>query len=247
MFIGALAKTAADALISVLLAPECAVCNAVLATSLDGCVCRNCWASVQPIILPVCDACGDPLPRAIDSQVCHSCSLRPRVIDRARAIGEYDGTLRDIIHALKYQQRLSVARGLAALMRSPGRELLEAADLAVPVPLHRRRERTRGFNQAHELARHLGLPVGPVLVRARHTASQVELPADRRHANVQGAFTLRGRWIGRSAGVKGQTIVLVDDVSTTGSTLEACASVLKEAGAAQVYALTAARVVTKRH
>jgi ComF family protein len=166
------------------------------------------------------------------------------VIHRARAIGEYDGTLRDIIHALKYQQRHSLAAGLAALMRTAGGRLLRDADCVVPVPLHPRRERARGFNQARELARRLGLPVVDALLRAKYTVPQVDLPADRRHANVQGAFRLDRPLFGRAARVKGLRVVVVDDVSTTGSTLDECAAVLKSAGAAEVWGLTAARVPT---
>src|SRR5947208_13183225 len=130
------------------------------------------------------------------------------------------------------------------MMRGRGREMLENADCVVPVPLHRRRERSRGFNQARELARHLGLPVFDILVRRRYTRSQIELAADRRHANVHGAFALRRNWFGPPPGPGGRTLVLVDDVSTTGATLEACAVVLKASGATVIYALTAARVVT---
>ena len=154
--------------------------------------------------------------------------------------------MRQVIHAFKYDRRRSLAAGLAAMMRERGREMLENADGVVPVPLHRRRERSRGFNQARELAGHLGLPVLDILVRRRHTRSQIELAADRRHANVHGAFALRPRWFRRPAGLGGLTVVLVDDVSTTGATLEACAVVLKESGAAGIYALTAARVATFR-
>lgn len=163
-------------------------------------------------------------------------------------MGAYEGTLRDVIHALKYEGRRTLARPLGQLMAAHGASLLDGADCAVPVPLHRRRHRARGFNQAAELARALGLPVVDALVRVRATSSQTDLPAAQRHRNVRGAFrAARAGLLGRRrAAVGGRTIVLIDDVCTTGATLEACAAVLKAAGAREVRALTAARVVLSR-
>jgi ComF family protein len=244
-----------NAVLSVVLAPACAACGAVLDEPLRGCVCRNCWSAIRCFATPVCDACGDPLRRPIEQQIagpgsrecCSRCSGSRRLIDRARAVGEYDGALREIIHALKYEKRRSLASGIAALMRESGRPLLDSVEWVVPVPLHYRRERARGFNQARELARHLGLSMAEPLARVRHTVSQIELPADRRHANVLGAFHIKRQICRRRLNLTGTRILLVDDVSTTGATLEACAQVLKEAGAAEVFALTAARVVIRRH
>jgi ComF family protein len=125
-------------------------------------------------------------------------------------------------------------------MRISGADVLADADVAVAVPLHRKRRRMRGFNQADDIAAHLGLRVARVLRRTRATLSQTDLPAARRHANVRGAFALRWR-----ANVAGLRVVLVDDVCTTGATLEACARVLRDAGAAEVRALTAARVSSR--
>jgi ComF family protein len=161
-------------------------------------------------------------------------------VDRARAIGAYDGALRAIIHALKYEGRRSLARPLAALMQLRGADILKGADVLVPVPLHPSRRRERGFNQAVDLADHLGLTVCRALRRIRQTHAQTSLPAAQRHRNVRGAFVL-ARWARSPAGA---IVVLVDDVSTTGATLDACARVLKDAGAREVRALTAARVVT---
>jgi ComF family protein len=170
---------------------------------------------------------------------CPRCRRAPRLVDRARAIGAYDGALRSIVHALKYEGRRSLARPLGALMCQRGADVLHAAACAIPVPLHPSRRRQRGFNQAADLARHVGLPVVPALRRIRATATQTSLPAARRNRNVRDAFAV-GRWDGS---LRRATVVLIDDVSTTGATLEACARVLKEAGVAEVRALTAARVV----
>jgi ComF family protein len=164
-------------------------------------------------------------------------------VSSARAIGAYDGPLRAILHALKYGKRPSLARPVARLMvaaAASAGDLLDGVDLVVPVPLHRRRRRARGFNQAEELARHLGLEWEDVLRRTRATPSQTDLPAAQRHANVRNAFAVR-----RRHEVDGLTVLLVDDVSTTGATLDACASVLRRAGAREVRALTAARVVSR--
>jgi ComF family protein len=244
-------RTVADALVTALLAPACAVCNAVLDHPTHGCICSNCWRSIRPITPPICDRCGDPLAQQNHSPIpdpqsfCARCSATESAIVRARAVGEYEGTLREIIHALKYSGRHSLARPLAGQMRRRGHELLEKADCVVPVPLHWRREYKRGFNQARAIANHLGLTVVDALIRRRSTRAQVELAADRRRANVAGAFRLRRRCFQRT-NVAGLRIVLVDDVSTTGATLEACARVLKEGGASEVYALTGARVITRR-
>jgi ComF family protein len=235
------AATTVNALFSVLLAPACAACGAVLETPLDGCVCRNCWESIPRILPPVCDMCGDPRR---EPGVCVTCQFQPRTVTKARAIGEYEGTLREIVHAMKYQHRYSIGRALAALLRDAGREILERTDCVVPVPLHRRRQRARGFNQAEEIARHLGPPVVRALCRSRHTPSQISLPAERRHANVEGAFR-PARHLFARRDVAGARVALVDDVSTTGATLDACARILKDEGAEEVWALTAARVVTR--
>ncbi len=149
-------------------------------------------------------------------------------------------SLRAIVHALKYGGRRRVAGPLAERLAAAGAGILDGADVVVPVPLHRARQRARGFNQAAELAQRLGVPVAHLLRRVRATPSQTDLPAARRHANVRGAFALA-----RGASPRGATVVLVDDVETTGATLEACARVLRDAGAKEVRALTAARVVSR--
>lgn len=126
-------------------------------------------------------------------------------------------------------------------MSSAGAEVLSGADAIVPVPLHPARYRSRGFNQAHELAKHLDLPLLHALVRHRRTAVQADLAAARREANVRRAFAVTP-----GAVVDGLTIVLVDDVSTTGATLNACAAPLLAAGAKEVRALTAARAMVRQ-
>lgn len=157
-----------------------------------------------------------------------------------RAIGSYDGALRAIVHAFKYDGRRSLAATLGTLMQVRGADVLRGANAAVPVPLHPSRRRERGFDQASDLARHVGLPVVHALRRSRPTAVQASLPAARRHGNVRGAFAARSA----VAALDGRIVVLVDDVSTTGATLEACARALAEAGVCEVRALTAARVVS---
>lgn len=127
------------------------------------------------------------------------------------------------------------------MLRTAGADVLAGADAVVPVPLHASRERSRGFNQAREIARHIGWPQMDILRRTRRTAVQADLPAARRHANVRGAFVISSS----AASVDGLTLVLVDDVSTTGATLNACATALLAAGAKEVRALTAARAVAR--
>jgi ComF family protein len=228
----------------VTLAPHCASCRLPLDAPTGGPVCAACWASILPFTPPLCQQCGDPLPswRAISVEAarCARCRRRQTAVTRSRAIGPYAGALRDIIHAFKYQGCRTLGSGLAARMRESAAEMLAAADAVVPVPLHRKRRRARGFNQAEDLARHLGRPVITALGRIRATASQTDLPAARRHANVRNAFALR-----RRQDVRGLRLVLVDDVCTTGATLDACARVLREAGAVEVSAVTAARVSSR--
>ena len=213
-------RALADTLLALLLAPPCAVCGRVLNRPLSGAVCDACWSSIEV------DAAAFVLP----------------FITCAQSLGQYDATLRDVIHALKYDGRRSVAPTLSRMMARHCTHVLAGADLAVPVPLHPRRRRQRGFNQAEDLARDLGLPVTPALRRWRPTRSQIELPAEQRRDNVRDAFALRVP----EAHIARKVVVIVDDVTTTGATLEACARVLKRARAREVRALTAAKVATER-
>lgn len=216
----------ADGFLSVVWAPPCAACDALLEHPTRGAVCPDCWQRIELIAPPLCDACGLP---------------------RTAAAGWYRGALRSIIRAFKYQGRRSLAEPLAALMREAGGPLLGSADLVVPVPLHPRRRWTRGFNQARDLALRLGPPVADVLRRTRYTRPQTALAAGRRRANVAGAFELsRGGPCRMRYPVAGRTVIVADDVLTTGATLEACARALRAAGARAVFGLTVARVAPRR-
>jgi ComF family protein len=164
------------------------------------------------------------------------------VITIGRAIGTYEGTLRDILHVLKYGRRRSVAPVLAGLMTRAGSDVLDGADCLVPVPLHVIRRYRRGFNQAMELARAIEVPTIEALRRVRSTATQTDLPEAQRHENVHGAFAVRRAARRR---IKDGIVVLIDDVSTTGATLDACANALLAEGAKEVRALTAARAASR--
>jgi ComF family protein len=164
-------------------------------------------------------------------------------VSEAQAIGLYDGALRSVIHALKYEGRRSLAAPLAGRIRDRCRTALDGADTVVPVPLHPSRRRQRGFNQALDLSRRLGLPVTQALRRVRATESQTTLSEAERRRNVNAAFAPTRRWWIRRR-IAGRIAVLVDDVSTTGATLQECALVLKALGARDVRAVTAARVAT---
>ncbi len=244
----------ADGLLAVVLAPRCLACGAPLDSPLTGPVCPACWREVVPIPPPVCAICGDALStwRSLDlaASRCARCRRQPPALSRARAAGAYEGVLRQVIHGLKYEGRRTLATTLGEMMRARGAEVLQGADLAVPVPLHWRRRHARGFNQAEDLARHLGLPVVRALRRVRPTSPQSGLSATDRRRNLRRAFAPPRRgWRRRRLPhplIRGACVVIVDDVSTTGATLEACALVLKEGGAREVRALTAARALSRR-
>lgn len=236
-------RATADALLAALLAPCCACCRSSLESPTRGAVCAACWASLPSPTEPLCETCGDTLKswRTVTDgeRRCSRCRRTGRVIACGRSIGPYEGVLRDILHALKYEGRRSVARPLGRLMMAAGGRVLEGADVVVPVPLHLTRHYTRGFNQAAELAAHLELPIIHALRRTRATTTQTDLPEGQRHANVMGAFAVR------RALHPGTIAVVVDDVSTTGATVDACARALLAAGAREVRALTAARAAAR--
>jgi ComF family protein len=215
-----------DAVLAIALGASCAACGELLEHPSGGPVCALCWRSVDaaiPCVFGISDAVSD-----------------------AQAIGLYDGPLRAIIHSLKYDGRRSLAKRLAVRLRSRCVAALEGADMAVPVPLHASRRRQRGFNQAVDLARGLGLPVASAIRRVRATGSQTALSIDERRRNVRAAFAPSRLWWLRRR-VDGKIVVLVDDVSTTGATLQECALVLKALGAREVRAVTAARVAMSPH
>lgn len=247
-------ETAGNAIVKALLAPICVSCRAVLLRPLDGPICNRCWSSIPRISPPWCRQCGDALASGdVPDALCTRCTEMPPQFMLARSAGRYEGALRELIHALKYDGRRMVAAPLARLMRHAGTEILDDADAVVPVPLHPLRLIRRGFNQADDLSRHLGLPIWRVLKRTRLRPSQAGLPAASRQSNTRGAFAYRPSWhgpnrTGRASHrpLEGRTLVLIDDVMTTGATLDACSEILMEAGARSVRALTAARAVARQ-
>lgn len=215
-----------------------------------GRLCAACWSAVDFIVDPMCDSCGLPFDYAIGpGAVCGACARAAPAFDRARAAMRYGDVARRLVAGFKYADRLHLAPALAQWLARAAAPLLDGAGspgLIVPTPLHRRRLVARRFNQsamlAQGLARLSGVPVAlDALERRRATPPQAALrSAAGRRRNVAGAFRVPPH---RRALVEGRIILLVDDVLTTGATVEACARALRAAGAARVDATTLARVV----
>ncbi len=208
--------------------------------------CAACWSRITFLDGPGCACCGIPFPVDLGDadSLCAACHGRRPAFDTARAILAYDEHSRGAVLALKPADRLGLVPGFARWLARVGRAALEDCDLVVPVPLHPWRLWTRRYNQAAELARRLGqgraLRADPfALVRSRPTPSQGAMISARgRRRNVLGAFK-----VPQAERVAGRRVLLVDDVLTTGATVEACARALKRAGAAKVHVLALARVV----
>lgn len=219
-------------LLNLLYPPRCAGCGRGGAW-----YCAACRAQTLPVPPPACRRCG----QTAAGGDCRACAVAPPVAAAVRAATRFEGPIRQAIHRLKYGNLTAVAPALAELLAAAYREAGWSVDLVVPVPLHPARRRQRGYNQAERLARPLaaalGLPLTPrALRRVRATADQIGLDAAGRRANVAGAFA-----VAQPASVAGRTVLLVDDVATTGCTLDAGARALLDSGAAHVYALVLAR------
>ena len=238
-----------DAVLTIVWASRCAVCDEPLDSPTRGIVCRECLDRTSRIQPPVCDRCGVPVAWTDTTPMapCEACRLTGGPVTVRRSAGLHAGTLRSIIHAFKYDGRRSLRGLLAGWMREIGADWLLDTDAVVPVPLHPLRRWKRGFNQAADLADALGPPVLHALRRARRTRPQVELSRDVRLRGLRGAFTLARRTDGQPtrAAIRGRSILVVDDVITTGATVDACAAILQEAGARRVRALSAAQAVAR--
>lgn len=203
-------------------------------------ICPSCLESLPKILPPLCPHCGQPQASAA---LCPSCTSRPIEIDGIRSPFRFDGVIRQAIHELKYRNVRALAVLLARLLNDYLSTSPVPGEVLVPVPLHPKRLRERGYNQSRLLAQELSklsaLPVSDdCLVRQRHTLPQARTPtADKRRSNVADAFSCRNRRL------ENKGVLLIDDVSTSGATLDACARALKAAGAASVWGLVLAKEI----
>ena len=230
------------------------VCDAVYPRQCPGCgrlsdrpgrhLCWSCFSEIELLHSNLCERCGNPLTGEADTSfVCGYCRRRKPVFDRARSAARFSGVVRDMLHEFKYRDALWQAGDLTDLMHGAltAQFDFQLIDVVVPVPLYRTRFRERSYNQSFVLARELAKRIerrvdGRSLKRVRHTDTQTHYNALQRKKNISGAFRIeRPEWI------RGRTVLVVDDVMTTGATLSECAMALKKSGALQVFAISVAR------
>jgi ComF family protein len=216
--------------------PRCAGCN-----KSGYILCSTCYTSVQLLSPPFCKYCHASL---VAGKICQKCVYHPLRLNGLRIVGAYQEPLRSYIHALKYNGNKRLALPLGSLLAQTYQRTGLVADMIVPVPLHIHRQQQRGYNQAQLLAEvcsaQLGLPVHvSLLSRVRATASQARLPMRERLQNVAGAFLLNPN--SNASALSKRNILLIDDVCSTGATLEACAAPFFAAGVKTVWGLVLAR------
>ncbi len=230
--------------IDAVLPPRCLSCGTEIAPG--GAVCAGCWRRLTPIASPFCTCCGLPFTIPVEGAGarCGACHAEPPAFDRARAPLLYDAVSRKLVLAFKHADATHAAPALAGWIRRATAPLADEAEVIVPVPLHPRRLLARRYNQAALLALGIGREAGrPVLVdallRRRATPSQGGLGRAGRRRNVQGAFALRPS---AAPAIVGRRVLLVDDVLTTGATVDECARILRRGAAAAVDVAVLARV-----
>ncbi len=240
-----IAKAMLNASGNLLFPPSCIGCNAPVAAS--GTFCAQCHTQLHMLSDPLCLQCGEPFEYAIDGHThCDNCIANPPMFDAAYALWRYDTISSTVIKRLKFQDATHLAPRLSVLLHIHGSHLLEKADCLIPVPLHPSRLRTRRYNQAMLLAaiiadKRPALTLLPhTLQRTKATPPQTHLNYTARQRNVADAFHVR---LGQEHTIKGKRILLIDDVMTTGATLNACSHLLKEHGAKWVGVLTLAKRV----
>jgi ComF family protein len=218
--------------IDLLFPPKCGGCQTA-----GSLWCEACRAAVKPIEPPWCEKCGEPF---VGDRLCANCRAHPLQIEQIRSVALFDGVLRQAIHRFKYERLSGLAEPFGDMLADYWRTEQLTADWLIPVPLHPSRERDRGYNQSEllsrQLARRANVPISSKgLRRTRATAVQMTLNAAQRRENVAGAFECV------EPHVRGARVVIIDDVGTTGATLDACAQAVLKAGAASVMGLTLAR------
>ena len=242
-------KAASSSLFSILFPSDCRICHAPLTNIATLPVCEPCLAQIVPLDGPLCQICGEKLfhasAEAEDKPLCGICRRVGAHFRRAAAYGAYEGALRDLIHLFKYNGIRPAGKALGGLLNQTVAAMaLPDSVIVVPVPLWSGKRTARGFNQAEAIARSFMDFQSPssiqldtsILVRTRETASQTGLTRHQRRDNVRGAFA-----VVNPAKVKGRSILIVDDVMTTGTTAGECARVLRRAGAKEVFVATVAR------
>ena len=215
---------------------DCKVCKELLIWN-ENYICKSCFDKIEPIKPPLCIKCGKRIPGGI---ICLSCRSRRIYFEKARSYGGFSGVLKEAIHLLKYDKKLILADKLANLMDGT-LDLFEAEfHYLLPVPIHKKKQKKRGFNQTELfcdfLSKNRGIPVLSGLIKETDTPQQVGLDHIARMQNVKGSF----RWKGDKRQIEGKRLLLIDDVMTTGSTVNECSQILMVEGAESVYVLTLA-------
>ncbi len=230
-------------ILDLLFPPRCASCRKLLASHGNHGLCNSCIASVRLVKQPLCTICGKEFTtKRGQDHLCENCLRHPPSFDMIRAVAYYEDPVRNLLHRLKYSNDTTTTQPLLEIARGFDLSPFRTCEVILPVPLHKKRLKKRGLNHALILARlffhdEKGKIYSNVLIRSRPTPSQTELDKIGRRRNVSGAFCVEHAEI-----IKNKKVCVVDDVYTTGATLNECARTLKQAGANQVKGLTMARV-----
>ena len=233
-------------LLDIIYPPRCRICSDFLDDhpAGRGDICDECFSGFKKLTHPYCSICSEPFKSKVqEDHLCERCLRKRPFYDELKAPYLYEQTLMDAIHLIKYSGKSYIIKSLGPLLGEFAGDRISDSNgmIIIPVPLHRKKLRQRGFNQSALLAKTIGpiLDIEPdffTLIRTRYTASQAGLSLEERRKNVKGAFEVRGE-----RDIKGRSVLLIDDVATTGNTINECARILKKAGCERVVGLTLAR------
>ncbi|MDB2415140.1 ComF family protein [Rickettsiales bacterium] len=236
------AKSIINNVVNIIYPPQCFSCNVSIYE--HGHLCPECWESIQFVRPPYCQKCSFPFEYSIEGEnLCAECIKSPPAFNKARCAFLYDDNSRKIVTSFKFGDKTHSHMTLAKMMISSATDLLKEVDIIVPVPLHRLRLLKRKYNQsailAHSISKYTDIAVVPdLLIRNRNTPPQSGLTQRQRHKNMKNAFSVREKY---HQFIDEKKVMLIDDVMTTGATIEACTKALFKSGAAEVYVLTLAR------